>query len=52
MFEMLAEMIYSKELFSLVVFPELIDFGQMLNSSILVIRQIQKLFATVAIGIT
>jgi hypothetical protein len=44
---MLTEMICSKELFGLVSFPEFMDVGQMLDSSIPVTGGIRKLFATV-----
>jgi hypothetical protein len=50
-FEMLAEMICSKELFGLVAFAEFMDVGQMLDSIIPVTGRIRKLFATVAAGI-
>jgi hypothetical protein len=50
-FEMLAEMICSKELFGLVAFAEFMDVGQMLDSIIPATGQIRKLFATVAAGI-
>ena len=44
-------MIYSKEFFSLIVFTEFINVGQMFKSDVLITRGIRKFIVTIVIDI-